>query len=928
MAIVSETVVVTVTGANPTTKTYSVLVNTVTGDAVSNPLSVSLVGTNSGTDMVVATMPSHVGVAPSNTADIAWQPTNGLLAVGPITITPYANSAMTRGWPTFGSALAGATISNSFVFNQVAPNYPIVGFTDTVPGLSSVAGYSPTPSGGGYKLNPMVAVQQTAGGGYASYTTIAGTTTNGSGGNHPGFVLDCLANLVVKTAGWYTIYVNYANVSSFGVYIGNSTVAGGGTVTFASQNFNGGNGANPFPGTSPRAGYGNLAVVSTNNSAVAHPNVVSSYVNFSKPGIYPIEAIYNQYLSCQQGGDNNSFFQITYLQGQQNQNVGQGGSSIGSQSFPVTITATPPNQSPPTGALQLTPNGGAAALQIQGLTDTLSLNILGVPYTTVPYIPLLEGTAGDLRLYDNGTVFNFGGVTYGGVAPDYASAISTGAVAIAGDNTAWQGLLSVTPTGTSPTGYLKLAYNGAQFPFTGIDVTNLTITADDIAWFNNANKSYDLFAPSSSGGGLTYPIQIAYMVMPPSLASLTASPLTMPADGGAHPITVTLPQPMSPEQQGLFGTGNTVSASASASGGVTVTVPSAVLNEAGWLTGWQMSCTVPHSSTNGSFQLSMNATGTLTYLNGEAFVVGGGVTYFNGIVATVATTGLSFSPPTNYSFTVTGGVSGTTITGSITLTAVVFSTDNGTMNPSNFFYINSGTKTIIGGTPTVSSPTPVSGGYHTTITQTVVSLFAWGSTFNLGYQATDALSTLGVSYTSSVTYTNGNPNPGGGGGGGGGCPAVEMWLSESMQVSNCVVGDTVEALCGDITSDEYLTALPITDDAEVRSLSYSIEPCHYFKTENGAEVIVSASTPFPTRESIEFLAKGRVASEIAIYANEIQAGMTAITNVGNGPEWSLITETEYVGERQVARIYCGGKNFAAGVKWGKYIYTHNIQNPK
>ena len=86
MAIVTEAIVVTVAAgsANPHTYNYSVQVNTDTGAGV-NPLSVPLVGTNAGTDTIVATMPSHS--LTSNNAEITWQATNGQIAVTPYTVT-------------------------------------------------------------------------------------------------------------------------------------------------------------------------------------------------------------------------------------------------------------------------------------------------------------------------------------------------------------------------------------------------------------------------------------------------------------------------------------------------------------------------------------------------------------------------------------------------------------------------------------------------------------------------------------------------------------------------------------------------------------------------------------------------------------------------------------------------------------------------
>jgi hypothetical protein len=59
------------------------------------------------------------------------------------------------------------------------------------------------------------------------------------------------------------------------------------------------------------------------------------------------------------------------------------------------------------------------------------------------------------------------------------------------------------------------------------------------------------------------------------------------------------------------------------------------------------------------------------------------------------------------------------------------------------------------------------------------------------------------------------------------------------------------------------------------------------------------------------------------FAGELRAGLHVIADVGSGPEWFMLTEASAVGMRRVARLYCGGRNFAAGAERGKYIYTHN-----
>src|SRR5208282_2784692 len=397
-----------------------------------------------------------------------------------------------------------------------------------------------------------------------------------------------------------------------------------------------------------------------------------------------------------------------------------------------------------------------------------------------------------------------------------------------------------------------------------------TITANDIAWFNSANNSIDLFT-ASSGGILQYPIQVAYMVMPGWNGTIidrsltTVTPATLQATGAAQTLNVNLPKPMSPEQQGLYGTGNTVNApTVSCTGGVTVTTPpSPVLNGSGWLTGWTMTVTVPSSSSSGSFQLTFGVTGTLTYLSGNMFVTGT-VTYISGAsaLATIATTGNSYAPPTNYSFVVSGGITGTapnyTITGSITLTAVIFSTDNGSFvtapGSNSFFRIQSATKTTIAAGALISGPTPVTGGYHTTIALTTTSAYAWGTPLSLGYTATDSLSGLSVNYTDSNTYNNGNAPPGGGGGGGffGGCftASVEIETPAGLMPFGCfptdqpfeIVNETGTHLAMLVVHENYTDQMVVLDGDRLVTVGHGM----------GVDGLVPAAEKYPDLPRVQF----------------------------------------------------------------------------
>src|SRR5208282_6704274 len=144
MAQVSETIRVVVSGVNPQTKNYSILVNTTNGAGVSNPLAISYAGTNAGTDSITAYMDSHS--LTSNVAEIAWQAVNQQIAISPVTMNVYANSSQTPGYVGFGGAFQGTITSNSLVINQVIQNYPLSPFC---------ARNNASSCGGGYKQIPL-----------------------------------------------------------------------------------------------------------------------------------------------------------------------------------------------------------------------------------------------------------------------------------------------------------------------------------------------------------------------------------------------------------------------------------------------------------------------------------------------------------------------------------------------------------------------------------------------------------------------------------------------------------------------------------------------------------------------------------------------------------------------------------------------------
>jgi hypothetical protein len=107
-------------------------------------------------------------------------------------------------------------------------------------------------------------------------------------------------------------------------------------------------------------------------------------------------------------------------------------------------------------------------------------------------VPLYEGTAGSLPIYNDPSspVFNF--QAYNGAAVDKAAALAA-AFSLAGSNSASSGIVSLGFDGTN----YNISYSGGAFA-SGVASTVLTITADDIAWYNGVNKSFDTYATGQS----------------------------------------------------------------------------------------------------------------------------------------------------------------------------------------------------------------------------------------------------------------------------------------------------------------------------------------------------------------------------------------------------------------------------------------------
>jgi hypothetical protein len=305
--------------------------------------------------------------------------------------------------------------------------------------------------------------------------------------------------------------------------------------------------------------------------------------------------------------------------------------------------------------------------------------------------------------------------------------------------------------------------------------TSLIVTADDVSWFNSANNSFDLFVPSGSTGGNTFNFEVDYMNMP---AVAAVSPSTITANGGNNTLVISLNKAFSPQQQGAFGTGNTVNCSCAIAGATLTGTPVPNLDSNGWLTGWNVPFVAPISTTNQTLTVSLMVSGTLTYLSGNAFTTGT-VTYINGNVGTITATGVTYVAPVPYNFTV--NPSFWTSSTPVTITAQVFTpggndplsvdfSANITLNYSDDFGDTSSSNYTqdIGtsSTPTSSTPATVGGqsGYLQTYSITAIASNiipestsdgqGGYSNYNgtLGYTATNEVGGLTCSYTTTTYY--------------------------------------------------------------------------------------------------------------------------------------------------------------------------------
>jgi hypothetical protein len=859
-----ETVNVTIGGANPQTIPVTVSVDTSSG---SGNATFSYIGNNGGSDSIQGTATIAGNSYTSNTAQVNWQQTNGNIQIGDVVTcyawgdSPHSGPVAAYIWknPADSGWGTNRTINDGGVQVQTNNSFAFDAFRGGAAGDT---------------------VQWSSFNSAGQQTSIVGFPTYGSN-----FNCIIMGNLLIPAAGSYVLNITYKDGVNWG--IGNSATgavpgwANKGSITGDASQTMTVNGQYP------------LLPAPQNNGSGGFIGSNTQVVTFPQAGVYPIEVNWDYWFHSGR---------VMHL------------TSSSGELAPVSIIAAPAPSSP-SGNLTITPGGGSTNLQVTGQPITLTVNVSGITYPTKSYCPVLEGTSGKLYIYNDPSNPTFSFPTFNGNPVDKTAAAGAIFGLTSNDNTAYQGLFSVGYDGTNFT----LNYNGNTANSSAgsrVLSTSLVIVDEDIAWYNSSNKTFDTFNVSGSTGGKLFNIEVDYMNKP-SVASI--SPTSIPANGSNNTISISLTKAFSPQQQGAKNTGNTVNCSISVTGAQATGTPQPILDSAGWLTGWNVQVVGPVATTNQTLTLNMNVSGTLTYLSGDTFVTNT-VTYINGAVGTITANGQSFVAPAAVGFSVNPAgpdyTSLADIGSQFVATAQVFTA--GTSDPLDVEFF---AQPVGGSFQSVrismgiqsSSPATINGvsgylqTYGTFVSATALDDYPGDY---LGFTATNLVSNLTCTYTTSGSYWQSS----GSGGGGGGCPAIEMYLLPELKVEDVEVGMEVDAILN--YKDE--TKLP------VQWLAFSDEVCYRFEAENGAAVIVSESTPVPTRETVDAALASGSMDELPQLAPSIRAGMHVLTNIDGKVEWSMLVETVRLGVRPVARIFIGGENFAAGEVANKRIYTHNI----
>lgn len=687
----NESIRFTVNGPNSTQNTVS----TVTTPSGTGSTLLTYTGTNAGVDTVQAFLDNRN--LSSNQVAVVWQPTNGSISVSSITAyvnnTP-GNSVFPAGTsPTTGSV--PAQYSSPYTFNSLMFN---TNPASLIPGFGN---------NNANITNPITNEELTTTGAYSFDSPFI---------QQGPLDIVLLGSFVVASAGniSFTAYVN----ASFIVAIPNATCVSG-------PQFYSGVTTTPFRNYGPTVGF-NGAPWPGGNYAVEN-----FIINFSSPGIYPFEILFAS------GTFNEKEFALI---------------ANGATIPPISLVSVPPPGATPSGNLTINPT--VFGPFIVGEQADINLAISGLTYNTQPYIPLLEGTAGDIGIYNDPNNNTFTLPFFNGQTIDPPTAAAS-IFSITADNNNWQGRLSVAYVNSK----FALSYNGNAFD-PGVSESTLTIVQDDVAWYNPTNKSYDVFNATNTGGGKFYTIQVQYLVSP-VVASIF--PLSVPGNLAIQTFTVTLAKPLPPPQ---------ISMAFGATGGTGLSVvpgSGAVIVSNGWVSGYSFQAIVGLVNSATVAPVTLTFQETLTYLSGESFVT-------NSVGFPASQQSITIFPQNasvleNQNFTVASSMSSvskslklsalTVTPPPFVLTAVVTNSQNTFSDVSFYYQTGSGTQTLIATVPP-SSVVQSGSNWVGTFTTSIQSLLLNG-TYNFGYTVTTVDSqsyiywdTTSYPFTSGIVPVNGD----------------------------------------------------------------------------------------------------------------------------------------------------------------------------
>lgn len=154
--------------------------------------------------------------------------------------------------------------------------------------------------------------------------------------------------------------------------------------------------------------------------------------------------------------------------------------------------------------------------------------------------------------------------------------------------------------------------------------------------------------------------------------------------------------------------------------------------------------------------------------------------------------------------------------------------------------------------------------------------------------------------------TSTNPPIGGGGGGGGGCCWDGAYLPNGKTIGETLTGEELVLLNKE--GDGHRKA-------KVKNIRSDIQNCFKIITESGIELTCSDSTPIVIKTNDSYKA--------VMIGDGILMEMVPVMD-SNGFRWELVTEVIEVGPLPVKLISANGGIYAAGNKYGQYIFTHNI----